>query len=99
MSQGFIYLVNVTGVTGMRSSVNTRVSSILKDTRNFTTKAIGVGFGVSQMEQGRQVKEWSVYAVIVGSAFVNRLASGNPQQGLSEIAEFCRNLKASITTN
>ncbi|WP_414570497.1 tryptophan synthase subunit alpha [Nostoc sp. CCY 9925] len=97
-SQGFIYLVSLTGVTGMRSQVQTRVSDLLKQIRVTTDKPIGVGFGISDPEQGRQVREWGADAVIVGSAFVKRLAEGTPEQGLNAIAEFCQSLKAAIKT-
>jgi len=95
-SQGFIYLVSVTGVTGMRTEVQTRVKYLLPQLRNATQKPIGVGFGISQPEQARQVKEWGADAVIVGSAFVKRLANENTEEGLREIGEFCRSLKEAI---
>lgn len=98
-SQGFIYLVSVTGVTGMRSQMETRVSDLLQQIRNVTGKPIGVGFGISHPEQAKQVKEWGSDAVIVGSAFVKRLAEGTPQQGLIAISEFCQSLKTAITTS
>jgi tryptophan synthase alpha chain len=97
-SQGFIYLITVTGVTGMRSQVENRVSNLLKQIRGVTDKPIGVGFGISEAAQARQVREWGADAVIVGSAFVNRLAQGTPEQGLSAIAQFCQSLKAAIKT-
>ncbi|QLE58727.1 tryptophan synthase subunit alpha [Nostoc sp. TCL26-01] len=95
-SQGFIYLVSVTGVTGMRTQIETRVSDLLQQIRQVTDKPIGVGFGISQPAQATQVKEWGADAAIVGSAFVKRLAEGTPEQGLLAIAEFCQSLKASI---
>ncbi|BAT52125.1 tryptophan synthase alpha chain [Nostoc sp. NIES-3756] len=98
-SQGFIYLVSVTGVTGMRSQIETRVSDLLVQIRHVTDKPIGVGFGISQPEQATQVKQWGADAAIVGSAFVKRLAEGTPEQGLSAIAEFCQSLKAAIKTS
>jgi tryptophan synthase alpha chain len=98
-SQGFIYLITVTGVTGMRSQTETRVSDLLKQIRGVTDKPIGVGFGISQVSQARQVRDWGADAVIVGSAFVKRLAEGTPEQGLSAIAEFCQSLKAAINTS
>ncbi|MEH2363413.1 tryptophan synthase subunit alpha [Nostoc sp.] len=97
-SQGFIYLITVTGVTGMRSQVENRVSNLLKQIRGVTDKPIGVGFGISEAAQARQVREWGADAVIVGSAFVKRLAEGTPEQGLSAIAQFCQSLKAAIKT-
>jgi tryptophan synthase alpha chain len=98
-SQGFIYLVSVTGVTGMRTSVATRVPDLIKQIRSVTDKPIGVGFGISQPEQARQVKNWGADAVIVGSAFVNRLASGSPTEGLNAIGEFCHSLKTAIKSD
>jgi tryptophan synthase alpha chain len=96
-SQGFIYLVSVTGVTGMRNQVATRVESLLTSIREVTDKPIGVGFGISEAEQARQVKQWGADAVIVGSAFVKRLAEGSPEIGLAQIETFCRQLKLAIS--
>lgn len=83
----------------MRSQIEMRVSDLLKQIRAVTQKPIGVGFGISEVSQARQVREWGADAAIVGSAFVNRLAQGTPEQGLSAIAEFCQSLKAAIKTN
>ncbi|MEQ9233614.1 tryptophan synthase subunit alpha [Coleofasciculus sp. E2-BRE-01] len=95
-SQGFIYLVSVTGVTGIRSQVASSVPDLLEEMRAVTDKPIGVGFGISQPEQARQVKQWGADAVIVGSAFVKRLAEGTPTEGLKAIEEFCQSLKSAI---
>jgi tryptophan synthase alpha chain len=96
-SQGFIYLVSVTGVTGIRSQIESRVQALLTELRGVTDKPIGVGFGISQPGQARQMMEWGADAVIVGSAFVKRLAEGSPEQGLVAIESFCRSLKAAIS--
>lgn len=96
-SQGFIYLVSVTGVTGVRNQIESRVQDILQQMRTVTDKPIGVGFGISQPEQARQIKDWGADAVIVGSAFVKRLADGTPTEGLSAIGEFCQSLKSAIS--
>jgi tryptophan synthase alpha chain len=95
-SQGFIYLVSVTGVTGMRSQVASRVQDLLTQLRSATDKPIGVGFGISDPQQALQVKQWGADAAIVGSAFVKRLAEGTPAEGLKAIEEFCRSLKQAI---
>jgi tryptophan synthase alpha chain len=95
-SQGFIYLVSTTGVTGMRSQVEARVKDLLLELRTVTDKPVGVGFGISQPEQARQVMDWGADAVIVGSAFVKRLAEGTPAQGLQAITEFCQSLKSAL---
>nr|WP_203457627.1 tryptophan synthase subunit alpha [Gloeothece citriformis] len=96
-SQGFIYLVSVTGVTGMRSQIQGRVKTILSDIRHLTDKPIGIGFGIKSGEQAKELKEWGADAVIVGSAFVKRLATDNPQEGLRAIEEFAHELKSAIS--
>ncbi len=97
-SQGFIYLVSTTGVTGIRAKIEDRVQDLIIELRGVTDKPIGVGFGISQPDQARQVKEWGADAAIVGSAFVKRLAEGSPNQGLDSITSFCRALKAALST-
>lgn len=96
-SQGFIYLVSVTGVTGMRTEMGTRVKDLLAELRTVTNKPIGVGFGISAPEQAKQVKEWGADAAIVGSALVKRLAQGTPEEGLKAIGEFAKSIKEAIS--
>lgn len=92
-SRGFIYLVSVTGVTGVRSELQSRVKDVIQEIRSVTDKAIAVGFGISQPEQARQLVDWGTDGVIVGSAFVKRLAD----EGLDSVETFCRDLKASVS--
>lgn len=96
-SQGFIYLVSVTGVTGIRAQLQNRVKDLITDLRSVTDKPIGVGFGISDPEQAHQVREWGADAVIVGSAFVKRLAEGSPAEGLQALEKLCQELKTAIT--
>jgi tryptophan synthase alpha chain len=97
VSQGFIYLVSVTGVTGTRTELATQIPELLQEIRKTTDKPIGVGFGISDPDQAKQVKDWGADAVIVGSAMVKRLATENPAVGLTAIEEFCRTLKQAIS--
>jgi tryptophan synthase alpha chain len=91
-SQGFVYLVSVTGVTGVRTETATRVPDILSKLRTLTDKSIAVGFGIATPEQAKQVKDWGADGVIVGSAMVKLLAA----EGVSAIERYCRDLKAAI---
>ncbi|MBT9312503.1 tryptophan synthase subunit alpha [Leptothoe kymatousa] len=95
--QGFIYLVSVTGVTGMRTQIENRVQDLLKDLRTVTDKPIGVGFGVSSPEQAAQLKDWGADGVIVGSAFVKRLAGSGGANGVAEVESFCQQLKTALS--
>jgi tryptophan synthase alpha chain len=91
-SQGFIYLVSVTGVTGVRAKVASGVKEILHSIRQITSKPIGVGFGISTPEQATQIKNWGADAVIVGSALVKCLAN----RDLEAVEKLCISLKRAI---
>ncbi|MGF1571168.1 MAG: tryptophan synthase subunit alpha [Nodosilinea sp.] len=95
-AQGFVYLVSVTGVTGVRTELQSRVKDLIVALKQTTDKPIGVGFGVSGPDQAQQLKAWGADGVIVGSAFVKRLAQAEPQLALREIGAFCQSLKVSI---
>ncbi|WP_008312515.1 tryptophan synthase subunit alpha [Leptolyngbya sp. PCC 6406] len=95
-AQGFIYLVSVTGVTGVRREIQSRVQDLLQDLQASTDKPVAVGFGVSQPEQAAQLRSWGADGVVVGSAFVQRLAEGSPEEGLKALSTFCAELKAAI---
>ena len=91
-SQGFIYLVSVTGVTGVRSQVAVGVEDILQNIRQVTSKPIAVGFGISTPEQASKIKMWGADAIIVGSAFVKCLANSD----LKSMQELCLSLREAI---
>ena len=95
-SQGFVYLVSVTGVTGTRTQVQGRVKDLLTILKEITEQPIGVGFGISDPEQARQIKQWGADAVIVGSAFVKRLTAENSEAALLDFGKFCQSLKQAI---
>jgi tryptophan synthase alpha chain len=96
-SQGFIYLVSVTGVTGMRTEIQGRVKELLSELKEITDKPVAVGFGVSQPEQAAQLRSWGADGVVVGSAFVKRLAGHeDPRQGLADLETFCSQLNQAV---
>ena len=92
-AQGFVYLVSVTGVTGMREGMGSNVAEILQQLRSLTDKPIAVGFGISDAVQAKQIKELGADGVIVGSAMVKKLAA----EGVESIEQFCRDLKTAIS--
>jgi tryptophan synthase alpha chain len=91
-SQGFVYLVSVTGVTGMRTGMGGNLGEMIGGLRQVTDKPIAVGFGISDPAQAKQVKELGADGVIVGSAMVKKLA----EEGVPALEQFCRELKAAI---
>lgn len=73
-TSGFVYIVSRLGVTGTRSDVAQSTGEILSRIHTDVPKA--VGFGISGKEQAAEVILEGADAVIVGSAFVNIIASG-----------------------
>ena len=68
-SQGFIYLVSVTGVTGARDVLPPTLPEFVARVRAATDKPLALGFGIKSGEQARVVRHL-VDGVIVGSALV-----------------------------
>jgi tryptophan synthase alpha chain len=92
-SQGFIYVVSTTGVTGLRQTMGKQVKTMIDNLRTVTDKPIGVGFGISQPEHAKQVIDWGANAAIVGSAMVKRLAES---EDVNALGQFCRTLKQAM---
>jgi tryptophan synthase alpha chain len=70
LSQGFVYYISLTGVTGARAGVQSSVQDSLKKIKQVTDKPVAVGFGISTPDQAAQVALWGADGVIVGSALV-----------------------------
>ena len=92
-SRGFTYLVSVTGVTGERSRMETRVEGLVKKLKESSPVPVAVGFGISGAEQVRQVRSWGADGAIVGSALVKRMAAAAEAEVAQQAGEFCRELR------
>jgi tryptophan synthase alpha chain len=68
-ASGFVYLVSVTGVTGVRPDLNYSLDALAGQIKSTAGLPVGVGFGVSTPEQVEIIAEYAD-AVIVGSAIV-----------------------------
>ncbi|MCT0249796.1 tryptophan synthase subunit alpha [Synechococcus sp. CS-205] len=73
-SRGFTYLVSVTGVTGVRTSLESRVGDLVQQLKGLGPRPVAVGFGISGPDQARQVRDWGADGAIVGSALVKVMA-------------------------
>lgn len=89
-SQGFIYLVSLTGVTGARTELPPDLSEFVARVRAQTDKPLALGFGIGQGEQARAVGQL-VDGVIVGSALVKRAA-----ESLDSVKALATELKTAL---
>jgi tryptophan synthase alpha chain len=68
-ASGFIYAVSRAGVTGARDTVSVEAEKLVNRMRRFSQLPIAVGFGISNVDQVRDVHRYAD-AVVVGSAIV-----------------------------
>jgi tryptophan synthase alpha chain len=97
-SRGFTYLVSVTGVTGVRTNLETRVADLVQQLKAMGPTPVAVGFGISGPEQARQVRDWGADGAIVGSALVKVMAQAYSQQGdiAAAAGQFCTQLRSAL---
>jgi len=96
-STGFIYLVSVTGITGVRKKIPSGLTFQARQIRSMTAKPICVGFGISNPFQARKISQISD-GVIVGSAIVDLIrASKNKRQMLRAVSKFIVSLKKGVS--
>jgi len=74
-SQGFVYAVTVTGITGGDVALPADMTRYLDTVRGLTDLPVCAGFGVRHPDQVRLIAR-HVTGVIVGSALVEQLESG-----------------------
>ncbi len=96
-SQGFVYYVSLTGVTGAREGVQASVRDSVRKIKEVTDKPVAVGFGISSPDQAAQVAGWGADGVIVGSALVKVIEenTGSPEL-VPKAAAFVRALKQGV---
>lgn len=99
VSQGFIYYVSLTGVTGARTGMSDTIKDSIRRIREFSDKPVAVGFGISSPAQAAQAALWGADGVIVGSALVKVIEEniGRPDI-ISRAADFVKSLKLGVNS-
>jgi len=91
-SQGFVYAISRTGITGTRASLENDAEQLVRRLRKFTKLPIAVGFGISNPEHFAAVGEFADAAVI-GSALVATIEQAGPKDAPTSIARFIQGLR------
>ena len=73
LNDGFIYLVSVSGVTGVRKIISSELKCKIKEIKSYTKKPVVVGFGISNSKQVKKVISYGADGVVVGSALIQVL--------------------------
>jgi len=91
-SRGFIYLVSVTGVTGVRDRISANLAAFVARVRKIAAQPICVGFGISTPQQASQIARIAD-GVIVGSRIIQLMEM---EDDFISLARFVRGLRNSI---
>ncbi len=95
-SQGFVYYVSLTGITGAKLVNLADVAKNVEKIRKITNVPVAVGFGVATPEDAANVAAIAD-GVIVGSAIVKQIAAHQQKPDMVEhVAEFVRSLKTAM---
>lgn len=92
---GFIYIVSSLGVTGVRSEINTDITSLVKLVRENTSVPCAVGFGISTPEQAAKMASISDGA-IVGSAIIKLIAQYG-KKAAGPVGEYVKSMKEALS--
>lgn len=77
-SEGFVYYVSTTGVTGARRDLDPSLLTRLDEIRAKLRHPIAVGFGISRHEHYELLRE-HCDAIVVGSAIVRAISDGDAE--------------------
>ena len=95
-SQGFLYYVSLTGITGTRLHDVADVGDNVRKIKQHSRIPIAVGFGVATSEDAARVAKIAD-GVIVGSAIVRNIAQhAKDPRMVSKVGEFVRSLKTAM---
>jgi tryptophan synthase alpha chain len=94
-AQGFLYVVTVRGVTGVRDSLLESTLELVRRVRKHTDIPLMGGFGISTRDHARAVVEAGANGVITGSVigkiYENNIE--NPEKAFPEITRVVREIK------
>ncbi len=96
-ASGFIYSVNVCGVTGVREALPEEIAAQLAELKKISPVPVAAGFGITDGKAVRKISQ-SADGVIVGSAIIKILAQkqsfplclAEAQQFIRELAQNCK---------
>jgi tryptophan synthase alpha chain len=93
---GFLYLISVTGITGVRKALPPGMAEWTRTVKARTALPTAVGFGISTPEMARKSVRFAD-AAVVGSACVKVVEGhGAKASGLSALRRFVRSIKKGL---
>jgi tryptophan synthase alpha chain len=90
-TDGWLYLVSLTGTTGARDSLSPAVAGLVERARSVTDLPLYIGFGISTPEHARAAVELAD-GIVVGSRAIEVAEEGGP----AALRDYVRSLRTAI---
>jgi tryptophan synthase alpha chain len=95
VASGFLYIIGVEGVTGVRNNLGDSAVKLVKRVRKHTDMPLLAGFGISTRRQASNVIAAGADGVIAGSVYARIYEKNleNPEETLPRIAKLVTQIK------
>jgi tryptophan synthase alpha chain len=99
-ASGFLYIINVEGVTGARDAVSASTIKLIERVRRHTDIPLMAGFGISGGEQATALLAAGADGVIAGSVFakIYERSIGKPEDALKDVTGIAMQIKKGCVT-
>jgi tryptophan synthase alpha chain len=97
-AHGYLYLVAVLGITGVRDTVSHGAIDLLQRTMKHTAIPLALGFGISTPDHAKICADAGADGVIVGSAIVDIIERnlGNPDIMVRDLKAYVARMKKAL---
>lgn len=96
LSSGFIYYINVTGITGKQLAVPKEVAKGLSRLRKVTKLPIVAGFGVREPKQARELSK-NADGIVIGSQAIRVIKDAkNASAAVKNLSRFVRSIRKGL---
>jgi len=102
-AEGFIYSVNVAGITGVKSAEIDKVNSQISRIKQYTDLPVVSGFGIKTVEDVRKFSKSNADGVVIGSAIVEKIQEiskkNTDKKNIAKfVKDFCSELIKSLNS-
>ena len=102
-AEGFIYSVNVAGITGVKSAEIDKVNAQISRIKKYTDLPVVSGFGIKTPEDVKNFSKSNADGIVIGSAIVEKIQEiskkSNDKHNIAKfIKDFCEEMIANLNS-
>ena len=102
-AEGFIYSVNVAGITGVKSAEIDKVNAQISRIKKYTNLPVVSGFGIKTPEDVKNFSKSNADGIVIGSAIVEKIQeiskkSDDKHNVAKFIKDFCKEMIANLNS-